>query len=697
MKEQVFSFNKIIKMLIKSIKIKNIRSYKEGEVIFPEGSTLLMGDIGSGKTSILLAIEFALFGLQPSQKGNSILRNNENEAGVVLELVVDDNQVIIERALKKSGKSISQTDCAITINNERFEGSVTEVKNKILALLNYPQEFAKKTNDLYKFTVYTPQEEMKQIIQESGDTRLNTLRHVFGIDKYKRIEENIEILTTKLRQEIKLKEGEIGNIEIKKQMLADKNQLLQTENSKLIEVESEILEIQKIKQEKEQEIQQLREKIDEKNRLKNEFEKSELTLGNKRDMIYNFDKEISSIKEQIKNKEQIKYREEDAEIFKTRVRSQEQIQKDLNDQYIITVTNIQNNESKLKELKTLIEKISGLEKCPTCLQCVAEEYKQNIVIKARDEHSRLDNETQKLKKDKQELTIKLEQTKRQIDTLKNSISEMQIIKIRLENLNEKEKRMLLLEKQKSTILADIELIKNHMKDLEQLMKDYEVYETNFQLKNRDFLDIQGKERQAMIKKAETNRGIQFLNTQIKEIENEIRKIEQLTIKLNYLKELEFWLNGKFIELVLYTEKNVMLKLREEFSELFSNWFSILVPETLSVKLDESFSPIIQQQDYELDYSYLSGGERTAVALAYRLALNQVINSILSTIKTRDLVILDEPTDGFSEAQLDKIRDILLQLKVKQLIIVSHEQKVEGFVDNIIRFRKVNGVTEIVKE
>ena len=192
-------------MLLKKLKIKNIRSHKETEVNFPEGSILLMGDIGSGKTSVLLAIEFALFGLQPSQKGTSLLRNNENEAEVELDFEVDEQIVKIERKIIRGNKSVTQTECAITINNERFEGSVTEVKNKILTLLNYPPEFAKKTNDLYKFTVYTPQEEMKQIIAESNDTRLNTLRHVFGIDKYKRIEENISVLTTKLRQEIRIK------------------------------------------------------------------------------------------------------------------------------------------------------------------------------------------------------------------------------------------------------------------------------------------------------------------------------------------------------------------------------------------------------------------------------------------------------------------------------------------------------------
>ena len=138
----------------------------------------------------------------------------------------------------------------------------------------------------------------------------------------------------------------------------------------------------------------------------------------------------------------------------------------------------------------------------------------------------------------------------------------------------------------------------------------------------------------------------------------------------------------------------MLALKDEFSELFSKWFSILVSDSLTAILDDDFTPKIQQQDYELDYNFLSGGERTAIALAYRLALNQVINSLLSNIKTSDLVILDEPTDGFSTQQLDKMRDVLDQLDIGQLILVSHEQKVEGFVDNIIRVSKEKNVSKV---
>ena len=140
----------------------------------------------------------------------------------------------------------------------------------------------------------------------------------------------------------------------------------------------------------------------------------------------------------------------------------------------------------------------------------------------------------------------------------------------------------------------------------------------------------------------------------------------------------------------------MLKLKEDFSKLFNEWFNVLVPESFNVSLDEEFTPLIEQQDYQLDYSFVSGGERTAVALAYRLSLNQTINSFLSRMKTKDIVILDEPTDGFSEQQLDKMRDVLNQLNVKQLIIVSHEAKIESFVQNIIKFKKEGGVTSFSK-
>ena len=210
------------------------------------------------------------------------MRNNETEAQVKLELEIDNQTIIIDRKIEKSGKYMSKTETRIAINNEVFEGSVTEIKNKILSLLNYPPEFAKKTNDLFRFTVYTPQEEMKQIIMESNDTRLNTLRHVFGIDKYKRVEENIDLLTSKIRQEIRLKEVEKGSLEQKNQLVKEKQTQLAEQQLKIIEVDKEANTLTKIRQDKQHEIDELTNKINEKKKLEYEKDKRDDTIKQKR-------------------------------------------------------------------------------------------------------------------------------------------------------------------------------------------------------------------------------------------------------------------------------------------------------------------------------------------------------------------------------------------------------------------------------
>ena len=106
-------------MRIKSIKLENIRSYEEFELEFPRGSTLLSGDIGAGKTTILLAIEYALFGLQPGQRGSALLRNKKSSGSVSLKIEIDGQEVIIERKLKRTQKTVSNDYAAIIIGGQK--------------------------------------------------------------------------------------------------------------------------------------------------------------------------------------------------------------------------------------------------------------------------------------------------------------------------------------------------------------------------------------------------------------------------------------------------------------------------------------------------------------------------------------------------------------------------------------------------
>ena len=71
--------------------------------------------------------------MQPGQRGSALLRNGEKEGGVSIEFEVGGKNVLIERTMKK-GKTIVQDYSAITIDGEKQEISVTELKT---GFLNY--------------------------------------------------------------------------------------------------------------------------------------------------------------------------------------------------------------------------------------------------------------------------------------------------------------------------------------------------------------------------------------------------------------------------------------------------------------------------------------------------------------------------------------------------------------------------------
>ena len=171
-------------MRLSKIILKNIRSYKNQEIEFPTGTVLLSGEVGSGKSSILLALDFALFGLRTgSLPGGSLLRKGEKKGSVELLFELNGRNVRIRRNLKKQGDSIVQEPGFIEIDSEKENLSPIELKERVLSLLKYPKDLLMKRKSLiYRYTVYTPQEEMKSILLGDKDYRLETLRKVFGIE-----------------------------------------------------------------------------------------------------------------------------------------------------------------------------------------------------------------------------------------------------------------------------------------------------------------------------------------------------------------------------------------------------------------------------------------------------------------------------------------------------------------------------------
>lgn len=670
---------------LKELYLENIRSYKNLTISFEKGASLLSGDIGSGKTSILLGLQFALFGLQPGQKGSSILRNGSDFAMTRLKLEVDGEIITIERSIRRSKSgSISQDSNFLTVNGNRQELSTSEMKDRVISLLNYPKELAKKSNLLYKFTVYMPQEEMKSIIEERPETRLDTLRYIFGLDKYKRIKENSAFLLKKIRDSIRVKEILVAESSIIKEKLnnetENKIQLAKEVNNLNIEFKNLILE----KQKREDSLNKIQQNLNQRVVQSSNLEQLKIKLQAKRDSESKIKKEISSMQKQVAEK--INFSEEKLKATVKLLENHKRILDEKNSEFLRVNSEVSVLKSKKEHPLELKNQIISLENCPTCLQSVSQDHKTRIGKKLGFEIDDINRELEVKMAQKESIIKLLEKEKDLIKAYEQDKSKLEQDKIKADHQKQIKTKI-------SSEAYVLDRIINEIKELEETIRKTKIElesskssQEEFQKAKKEYQDINEIFRIKEIKIAEKKKELELLKIKLSELLSDLAKKEEIKNSMNKLKELNFWIEKNLIETVDRAERGLITQVKNEFSNALSKWFSYLASDAFSVELDDKFTPSIKNQDYEMDYAFLSGGERTSVALAYRLALNQVLNAH-SNIKTNGILILDEPTEGFSSEQVQKMGRIFEELKYEQMILVSHEQEMDNFVDNVIEIKK----------
>ncbi len=679
-------------MRIKKIQLKNIRSYQQQSIEFPEGSLLLAGDVGSGKTTLLLAIEYALFGLQPGQKGSALLRHDANLGEVILECEIEGHEVMIERHLRRENRSIASDYAALTLDGETQEYSVTELKTKILALLGYPSEFVKRNNLLYRYTVYTPQEQMKQIIVEDTETRLNVLRHIFGIEKYKRIRENLSVLLNRLKEESKILQGEVKTVEHDKSLVSALQARAKDLAAQVVERERAWEGHVTQRKSLEQDLTTVEKNIKEKEKFEKEVEKTSILVALKQETL------ALSLQEQKELEASLaEHPLFDETAYAACLAALESTLAEL-ESLQHRLLELRSSQSAWEQIQREVlakkERIFKIDMCPTCLQDVSETHKHNIMNDAEGKLVELKRNLVSAQEQQRALQALHDQKKEMLSKLERQKLEFEILRSKTAFLERSREKLTETKKYQEGLQKDIEFLQHHATHLKSQILTFSKFDTHYRLKQEELKKSFVAEKNAEIGIAELKKEGEMTQVEITHLQAQIAQKEVLEARLKHVANVVDWLANQFLHLLEFTEIQVMMKLRREFSRVFSSWFHMIAGDAFEVQLDENFTPVIMQGEFEMEYAFLSGGERTAVALAYRLALNQTINSVLSEIKTRDIVMLDEPTDGFSEAQIDKIRDVLEELKVQQLVIVSHEQKIESFVDNIIRLRKSGDISEV---
>ncbi|HXQ49273.1 MAG TPA: SMC family ATPase [Thermoplasmata archaeon] len=154
-----------------------------------------------------------------------------------------------------------------------------------------------------------------------------------------------------------------------------------------------------------------------------------------------------------------------------------------------------------------------------------------------------------------------------------------------------------------------------------------------------------------------------------------------------------WLSTGFHDAVLTMEARVLERAQADFEHHFQRYFAALIDDPgLVAVTDSSFSPAAEIRGVWTPAEALSGGERTSLALAYRLALARVVRS--AGHLRLDSLLLDEPTDGFSPEQVESMGQLLEELALPQVLLVSHERELESVAQRVVWVEKENGHTTL---
>jgi exonuclease SbcC len=224
-------------LILESVTLDNIRSYVEPTTIqLPTGSTLFEGDIGSGKSSILSAIEFALFGLGDVD-GRYLLNSKAMRGSVLLEFRVGEKKYVVYRELIRNKKSVIQGEGYIVEGDTKTGYAVTGMRGRILDIIGIKERpQAKTTSMIYRSAIFSPQEMMKEILTEDSDRRLDTLRRAFGIEEYSNAKRNSELIDRWAAVQAKVSAAGSNGLAQKRQALTKEEEnrsRISTENDRI--------------------------------------------------------------------------------------------------------------------------------------------------------------------------------------------------------------------------------------------------------------------------------------------------------------------------------------------------------------------------------------------------------------------------------------------------------------------------------
>lgn len=168
-------------MIIKSIELENWRSHNHTKLLFSKGTNMLIGIMGAGKSSVLEAICFALYGTIPAVlrrkiKLSEIVSKNADgsqaQCKVVLEFVHKGETYEVSRTIV-NGKSSAEF---------RKDGRLIEAKSD--AVTNMITNILGVNYDLFTRAIYAEQNQLDYLLTLNPSERKKQIDSLIGMDKF---------------------------------------------------------------------------------------------------------------------------------------------------------------------------------------------------------------------------------------------------------------------------------------------------------------------------------------------------------------------------------------------------------------------------------------------------------------------------------------------------------------------------------
>jgi exonuclease SbcC len=692
---------------IEAVQLENIRSHVKTAVPFARGFNCLVGGLGCGKSSILYAIDFALFGDPLGRSYNYLLRDGEDIGKVTVKFVRGGKTYTLHRVLRRKGGGISQDKEQLKLFEE--DTLIASVKGEAVA-----EQFEAITGldkELFREVVWMRQERLKELLNATPRERQKRLDQLFRLSDYEAAWSNLAGFQREYEGEKKAYERDFDVVGREK-LQADYNKAV--EEFSLTEVElgdlrEKFTQAEAAFRETTSRLQGLEDLRKQTEELGKQEAQLQTNITNIEDASARLADEIERKKLGVRDfEERLKSLEAQEKSHRDRL-GEEELKTDQTieglrkylaalEKQITSVGGEQ--EAVKKEMLTSQRRVSSLtteSKCPLCLQDLTGEYKKSLLERLHEENADGERTLGELRKNLDELerlrsvvdfvVLNLQSLAPQMEELKRRVTEEhESFKNLSAEFEEKQRQEKMFRDQLSAVRS--EMTKFDITELETARKLRDETFTQYSNVKHRLETVESRKKDVMSRMDELKERLDHARQKVERMEN--------------VKSLLGIMEG-----IRGAYRSIQPRLRSEFvtylQRVVQQVLDGLIGEagpTLMVKIDETYSPLVRSEEgFERDVSNLSGGERTLLAFAYRIGLGQLIMQSRTGHGLYTL-LLDEPTEslGREDGSVDRLAEAVSRLKaIEQIIAVTHSEAFAEKAEHVIRVEKEAGVSRVSVE